>query len=265
MQRQKGRKSGEFNLVYPRTFVESRPPQADKSVGVYKEQTGDVSSNHGHRKRLRDKFIKSGLEAFHDYEIIELLLTLGTPRKDCKQQAKAAVKKFKGLKETLNASLEELQEIKGIGPLNAFGVKLFQAVAERYLKERIIGRELRIDSSKVVFNYLYQSMQKEKREVFKVFYLNNTNKVLDVEDIFRGTVDQAVIYPREIIKSALDKNTTRLIFVHNHPSGTLTPSSYDIQITNKLKKACDAVQIELLDHIIIGRDGYYSFKANNCF
>ncbi|MCK5534730.1 DNA repair protein RadC [bacterium] len=228
-----------------------------------KKQNEDISFKAGHRKRLRDKFLKHGLKAFYDYEIIELLLTLGTPRKDCKQQAKEAVKRFKGLKGTLEASIEELGKIKDIGPLNAFGIKLFQAVAERYLQERIINTEFKIDSAKVIFDYLYQSMQKEKKELFKVFYLNNANKILEIEDIFCGTVDHIVIYPREIIKSALDRNATRLIFVHNHPSGNLKPSSCDIQITQELKNACHAVQIELLDHIIISRDGYYSFKANN--
>ncbi len=223
----------------------------------------NISFKAGHRKRLRDKFLKYGLKVFYDYEIIELLLTLGTPRKDCKQQAKEAIKKFKGLKETLEASVEELQEIRNIGPLNAFGIKLFQAVAERYLEEKIVDNEFKTDSAKVIFDYLCQSMRKEKKELFKVFYLNNTNKVLKIEDVFCGTVDQVVIYPREIIKSALDKNATRLIFVHNHPSGNLKPSSYDIQVTRELKNACQAVQIELLDHIIIGRDGYYSFKADN--
>lgn len=223
----------------------------------------ETKSREGHRKRLREKFIKSGLKGFHEYEIIELLLTLGTPRKDCKQQAKEAVKKFKGLHGVLEASLEELQEIKGIGPVNAFGIKLFQTVAERYLREKIVGKELILKSSEAVFNYLYQSMQKEKKEVFKVFHLDSANKILDVEEIFRGTVDQAAIYPREVIKSALKKNATRLVFAHNHLSGNLNPSDQDVQITKELKKACESVQIELLDHIIIGRNDYYSFRANN--
>lgn len=225
-------------------------------------------SREGHRKRLRGKFIKSGLNAFHDYEIIELLLTLGTFRKDCKQQAKAAIKKFKGLKGVLNASPDELQEIKGIGPVNAFGIKLFQAVAERYLKERIIKQKIMLKSSQAVFDYLYQSMQKEKEEVFKVLYLNDANIVLDIDDLFRGTINQAVIYPREVIKSALAKRATRIILAHNHPSGNLKPSESDIEITKRLKKACAAVEIEILEHIIIGKDNFgkdafYSFRENS--
>ncbi len=218
--------------------------------------------NEGHRKRLRDKFLKTGLGSFHDYEVIELLFTLGTPRKDCKQQAKEAIKKFKGLRGVLEASLGELQKIKGIGPVNAFGIKLFQQVSERYLKERIIRERLALKTPKTVFDYLYQSMQKEKEEVFKVFYLNSSNKVLDAKEIFRGTVDQAVIYPREVIKSALEKNATRLIFAHNHPSGNPKPSEHDIEITKRLKNSCDTVEIEILDHLIIGTSQYFSFREH---
>lgn len=216
----------------------------------------------GHRKRLRDKFLRAGIAALHDYEIVELLLTLGTPRKDCKDQAKEAIKKFGGLKGVLEASPQELRELKGIGPINAFGIKLFQAIAEQYLKEKVVKEKLILKSSKAAFDYLYQSMQKEKQEVFKVFYLTDSNKVLDIEELFRGTIDQTAIYPREVIKSALNKNATRLIFAHNHPSGNLNPSEHDIQLTKELEKACDSVDITLVDHIIIGEDEYYSFRAN---
>lgn len=227
----------------------------------------NTQKREGHRKRLRDKFLKRGLEALHDYEIIELLLTLGTPRKDCKQQAKEAIKKFKGLRGVLEASIDYLQEIKGIGPINAFGIKLFQELAEKYLKEKVINQKLLLKSSKAVFDYLFQSMQKEKKEVFKIFYLNDANKVLDIDEINYGTTDQIVIYRREIIKSAFKKNATRIIIAHNHPSGSLKPSESDIEITKKMKKSCDSVDIEILDHIIIGKnelgkDDYFSFRNN---
>jgi DNA repair protein RadC len=218
--------------------------------------------NEGHRKRLIHKFLKTGLGSLNDYEVVELLLTLGTPRKDCKPQAKEAIKKFKSLRGVLEASLGELQKIKGIGPVNAFGIKLFQQVSERYLKERLIKKRLALKTPKAVFDYLYQSMQKEKEEVFKVFYLNSSNKLLDEKEIFRGTVDQAVIYPREVIKSALEKNATRLIFAHNHPSGNPKPSEHDIEITKRLKSSCDTVEIEILDHLIIGISQYFSFREH---
>lgn len=217
----------------------------------------------GHRKRLRNKFSEVGLEALHDYEVIELLLTLGTPRKDCKDQAKEAIKKFKNLQGVLDASLKELQEIKGIGQVNAFGIKLFQAISERYLKNKILGKEVVLKSPESVIDYLCQSMKKEKEEVLKILYLNNSNKILDVQELFRGTVNQAVIYPREVVKRALEKGATRIILAHNHPAGNPKPSEHDLEITFELKNACASVQIEILDHIIIGEKEHYSFHKNN--
>ena len=121
----------------------------------------------GHRKRLREKFARSGLAGFHDYEIIELLLSLGTPRKDCKQQAKEAIEKFKTLRGVLEAPPEELQQIKGIGPQNAFGIKLVQEAAREFLKEKIIDKPI-YKSSQEIFDYLYHSMRDLKKELFKI-------------------------------------------------------------------------------------------------
>lgn len=213
----------------------------------------------GHRKRLRDKFLRAGLCAFHDYEIVELLLTLGTPRKDCKQQAKDAIKKLKGLKGVLEASLEELQEINGIGPVNAFGIKLFQEVSEQYLKERIIGEKIVLKSSKTVFDYLYQSMQKEKKEVFKVLFLDGKNKLMKTEDLFEGSLTSSAVYPREIMKKAIKYDAVALVFVHNHPSGVPEPSESDKKITENLVFAGNIMEIKILDHIIIGDNKYFSF------
>ncbi|MCK4359819.1 MAG: DNA repair protein RadC [Candidatus Cloacimonetes bacterium] len=213
----------------------------------------------GHRKRLREKFIKSGISGFHDYEIVELLLTLGTPRKDCKQQGKEAIKKFKSLKSVLEAPMDKLQEINGIGPHNAFGIKLFQEISERYLKERIIGKKIKLKSSKEVYDYLFQSMQKNKKEIFKVLFLDAKNKIINTEDLFEGSLDISVVYPREIIKKAIQYNAVSLIFVHNHPSGNPEPSQSDKDITKNLVNSCKVMQIKILDHIIIGDNRYFSF------
>lgn len=220
---------------------------------------GRKHKGEGHRGRLRDKFLKAGLEAFHDYEIVELLLTLGTPRKDCKQQAKDAIKKFKGFKGVLDASLEELQEIKGIGPINAFGIKLFQEISEQYLKKKIIGKEIILTSSKAVFDYLYQSMQKNKKEIFKVLFLNGKNKLIEVEDLFEGSLTSSAVYTRNIMKKALRYNAVALILAHNHPSGDPSPSESDNKITKGLVSAGNIMEVKVLDHIIIGNNKYYSF------
>jgi len=180
----------------------------------------------GHRKRLRERFIKSGLKGFHDYEIIELLLTLGTPRKDCKQQAKEAIRRFKSLRGVLEAPPEELQQIAGIGPHSTFGIKLVQEVAREFLKEKIIDKPV-YQSAKEIFDYLYHSMRDLKKEVFKVIYLNSQNQIIETEDLFAGTLDKSFISPREVMEQAIKYNAVSLIFIHNHPAGNPTPSLSD--------------------------------------
>jgi len=214
----------------------------------------------GHRKRLRERFLKSGLDGFADYEVVELLLSLGTPRKDCKPQAKEALKKFKNLRGVLSASLEELQQIDGIGPHSAFGIKLMQDVARKYLKEQIIDKPV-FQSSQEIFDYLYHSMRDLKTEVFKVLYLTNQTQIIDTADMFAGTVNSAAIAPRQIVEQALAHNAAALIFAHNHPTGICEPSKSDKDITRDLVFAGGTVQIKILDHLIIGNNRYYSFAG----
>ncbi len=214
----------------------------------------------GHRKRLREKFIKSGVAGFHDYEIIELLLSLGTPRKDCKQQAKEAIKKFKSLRGVLEASPEELQQIDGIGPHSAFGIKLVQEVAREFLKKKIIDKPI-YKSSQEIFDYLYHSMRDLKKEVFKVLYLNSQNQIIDTANLFEGTITNSSISPRQVMESAIKHNAASLIFVHNHPSGNPEPSPNDKEITKDLLYAASIMQIKVLDHIIIGNNRYFSFAG----
>ena len=218
------------------------------------------NTTEGHRKRLRERFIKSGLKGFHDYEIVELLLTLGTPRKDCKQQAKEAIKKFKTLRGVLEASTEELQQIDGIGPHSAFGIKLVQAVARKFLKEKIIDKSI-YKSAQEVFDYLYHSMRDLEKEVFKVIYLNSQNQIIETEDLFSGTPDKSFISPREVMERAIKHYAVSLIFVHNHPSGNPEPSTSDKELTRDLLYAASIMQIKVLDHIIIGENRYFSFAG----
>ena len=217
-------------------------------------------SLQGHRRRLREKFIKSGLAGFHDYEIIELLLTLGSPRKDCKLQAKEAIEKFKTLRGVLEASPEELQQISGIGPHSAFGIKLVQEVARKYLKERIVDKPV-YKSAQEIFDYLYHSMRDLKKEVFKVIYLNSQNQIIEIADVFQGTVDSSFISPREVMEGAIKYNAASVIFVHNHPSGDPGPSKNDKDVTRDLVYAGSIMRIRVLDHIIIGDNRYFSFAG----
>jgi DNA repair protein RadC len=214
----------------------------------------------GHRKRLRERFLKAKLKGFQDYEIVELLLTLGSPRKDCKQPAKEAIKRFKTLRGVLEASPDELQQIDGIGPHNAFGIKLVQEVAREFLKEKIIKQPV-YNSAKEVFDYLYHSMRDLKKEVFKVIYLNAQNQILEVEGLFEGTINASSVYPREIMRAAIKQSATSLIFVHNHPSGNPEPSANDRALTRDLVYAGRIMQIKVLDHVIIGDNKYFSFAG----
>ena len=218
----------------------------------------DGGKTEGHRKRLREKFIKSGLAGFHDYEIIELLLTLGSPRKDCKQQAKEAIKRFKSLRGVLEAPLEELQEIDGIGPHSAFGIKMVQEVAREFLKERILDKPI-YKSAQEIFDYLYHSMRDLRKEVFKVIYLNSQSQIIETADLFEGTVNSTAIAPREIVESAIKNNAVSLIFAHNHPSGIPEPSKSDKELTRDLVYAGSIMHIRILDHLIIGDNRYFSF------
>ena len=221
-----------------------------------------ISENEtaGHRKRLREKFLKSGLQGFHDYEIIELLLSLGTPRRDCKPQAKEALKRFKTLRGVLEAPLEELQQIEGIGAHSAFGIKLVQEVAREFLKEKILDKPV-YKSAQEIFDYLYHSMRDLRKEVFKVIYLNSQNQIIETEDLFEGTVNSSSVSPREVIEGAIKHNAVSLIFVHNHPSGSPEPSQSDKDLTRDLIYACSIMRIKVLDHVIIGNNKYFSFAG----
>ena len=212
----------------------------------------------GHRRRLREKFLTSGLDGFHDYEVIELLLTLGTPRKDCKAAAKKALKRFKGLPGVFEASAEELCEVEGIGAKNLLGLKLVKAAAGRYLAANISYKDP-LNNSGDLFDYLYHRMRDKAREEFLTLFLDAKNRVVFIETLFQGTVTSSFVYPREVVREALKHQAAAVIFAHNHPSGDPQPSNEDVIITRRLVFACRVVGITVHEHIIIGGNRYYSF------
>lgn len=229
--------------------------------GPVSPREGSLHRGEGHRGRLRERFLQGGLTGFLDYEIVELLLTLGTPRTDCKETARRALERFGSWKAVIDAPPELLREVRGIGPRNVFGLVLVREAAREYLAEKTREKPL-VGSPKAAFDYLRSALSGRRQEVFTVLYLNNANRVLAAEELFEGTVDQAVVHPREVIVSALKRNASRLVFAHNHTGGTLRPSREDIEITARLKTACAAVGIEVLDHVIVGEDGCFSLREN---
>src|SRR3989338_4097313 len=157
----------------------------------------EKSQGIGHRSRLRQMFLQSGLDGFLDYEIIELLLTLGQPRKDCKPIAKEVVKKFGNLKDALDSSSEELQKIKGIGPSNIFGLKLFQAISERYAKE-VMVHKVKFNSPESVASYLQKAIGRERKERFIILSLDSRLQLIKISNISMGSINSAVVHPREV-------------------------------------------------------------------
>ena len=213
----------------------------------------------GHRQRLRDKFLAQGIEAFTDAEIIELLLTFGTPRSDCKEAARALLTQFGSLPAVLDAAPVQLQQVKGVGPKNTFALHFIQGAARRYLHQLVVGKEY-VRSSREVADYLIHSMRGLQHEVLTVVFLDAAHAVLDATVVAEGTVTVNTIYPRELVKAALARNASALVIAHNHPSGSLTPSRQDSELTRSLYLVCSFMHLDLLDHLIIGAgDQVYSF------
>lgn len=221
--------------------------------------SSDLDKGAGHRQRLREKFQSQGIDAFSDEEIIELLLILGTPRRDCKPAARAALKRFGSLAAVLEADQNSLAQIPGIGQASCFAVHFVHGVARRYLKRRLEQKNY-LRSSREVGEYLQHSMRDLPHEVLKVIHLDASHAIINCETAATGTITASTVYPRELIKRALHHNAAAMIIAHNHPSGSLTPSRDDIHLTGALYMACAMMHIQLLDHLIVGEgDKPYSF------
>lgn len=214
----------------------------------------------GHRQRLREKFLQHGLDKFTEEEIIELLLTFGTPRRDCKQAARSLLKEFGSIRSVFEAELSELAKVKGLGTNNPVAIKFINAVAGKYLEQRLVGREY-LSSSRKVHEYLKHHMENLPKEIFKVIFLDGANSVLALEDISHGTVGRASVHPRELIERALFHQASGLVFAHNHPSGKTRPSPEDFRLTRQLVHAAQLVEMRVVEHLIVGRDSeYFSFR-----
>lgn len=213
----------------------------------------------GHRERLREKYLQGGYFAFHEYEVLELLLTYVIPRKDTKPIAKDLIEKFGSLDGVVTASIEELYSISGIKENSAIFVKLLGDLSKNLYKGEIKKEGIQLKDKNSLIRYLRSEIGFSSREEFRVIFLNNYNMLVGSETLFIGTIDKSAVYPREIVEKVLYYKAKGIIFAHNHPSGNLRPSKQDIQITEHMQEALDLIDVKLLEHIIITQDGYFSF------
>ena len=212
-----------------------------------------------HRKRLKARFERAGIEGLQDYELLEMLLFYALPRKDVKPLAKDLLTRFGSLKGVLDSGSATLREIPGIGRQAAIFIRLVRDIGSLYLQQRAEEKE-QISSTKELIDYCLSSMGGLKDEHFAVIYLNARNKIIKVETIQEGIVNQAVVYPRKVLEKALAHKASAIILVHNHPSGHVRPSDADIRLTRVLQDAARIMDIALHDHLIVGENRFFSFR-----
>lgn len=216
----------------------------------------------GHRQRIKEKYEKSGINGWLDYEILELVLSYAISRKDTKPIAKELLSRFKTINGVLDSDGKELRTITGVSDHTVLFLSLLKDITILYLENELHNKDL-LSSPQVVYNYLKASLKGAVDEEFKILFLNNRNQLITVETLNTGTVNQSVVYPRKVVERALYNHAVSVIIAHNHPAGMLQPSKEDCTITKVIKDALKTVDITLLDHIIIGNNDYFSFKNNN--
>lgn len=232
------------------------PQQPSDTTGDLKEEV----HYHGHRQRLRERFMEGGAGALADYELLELVLFRAIPRRDVKPLAKALIKRFGSFAETVAARPERLREIEGLGEAAIIEIKLAEAVATRLARGKIEARQS-LSSFLDVLDYCRTAMAYADREEFRVLFLDKRNALIADEVQGVGTVDHTPVYPREIIRRALELGASALILAHNHPSGDPTPSAADIRMTKDIVSIAEPFGIAVHDHLIVGKHGQTSFRG----
>ena len=215
----------------------------------------------GHRQRIKEKYEKSGMDGWHDYEVLELALSYAIPRKDTKPIAKDLLARFKSFNAILDADTKELATVKGISKHSALFLRFLKDVSVLYMEKGIHGRDL-LSSPQVVFDYLKVALKGLADEEFKMLFLDSRNQLIAMEGLKAGTVNRSVVFPRKVVERALYHHAVGVIIAHNHPAGSLEPSVEDQDITKAIQDALKTVDIKLLDHIIIGGNEYFSFKES---
>jgi DNA repair protein RadC len=221
-------------------------------------------AHHGHRQRLRDRFSSGGADAMPDYELLELVLFRAVPRQDTKPIAKQLIAKFGSFADVMAAPSGRLKEVKGVGDKVVFELKLVHAAALRMARNTVLQKPA-LTSWTALIDYCTAAMAYDDRENFRILFLDRKNVLIADEVQQRGTVDHTPVYPREVVKRALELSASAIILVHNHPSGDPTPSQADISMTHQIIDVASKLGIAVHDHIIIGRKGHASFKAMKLF
>lgn len=222
-----------------------------------------MSKAPGHRERLRERFEKSGFNGFHDYEVLEFLLTFIFRQGDVKPLAKELIKTFGSFSKVLDASVEELENIKGIGKASALSLHAFRETMAYYFQNHATVDKEQITKMSALVEMLRASIGHKQNEILFAVFLNAKNEVLATKELGEGTVSQASAFPRKIVEEALKQKATSIILAHNHPGGVAEPSEHDERITTEIQKALALVEISLQDHIILANKEYYSFKRNS--
>jgi len=224
-----------------------------------KSQPKVKDHRHGHRARLRDRFLEGGGAGMPEYELLELLLILAIPRRDVKPLSKELIAHFGSYSAVLSAEVDALRSVKGLGETAVAAIKSVQASA-LYLARAEAQQKTILTNWKAVTGYLQGAMAHLPREQFRLLFLDKKNALIVDEALSDGTIDQTAVYPREILKRALACDASAIILVHNHPSGDPTPSRMDVEMTKEVAAACAKVGIQVHDHIIVGKFGQTSFK-----
>jgi DNA repair protein RadC len=218
-----------------------------------------ATSMAGHRARIRNRFLAAGGDAIADHELIEMILFLALPRRDTKPIARDLIARFGSYAAAISASVPELLGIEGLGEAGVAALKIVKTSAERLAKAEVLYRPVLSNWDRLM-EYLTAVLAREKIEQFRILFLDNRNRLLADEAQAKGTVNHTPVYPREVVKRALDLHATAIILVHNHPSGDPSPSQDDIEMTAEIKKAAASLGIVLHDHIIIGNGRWISFR-----
>ena len=219
----------------------------------------DIPHYKYHRQRLKKKFTVSGVDAFYDYEALELLLSYAIPQKDVKPLAKDLLKNFGSLKGVMDASIRDLEGVTGIGMHTAVLIKLVKDMGSMYLKEKAKEKP-QITCTRELLDYCKTTIGGLKDERFCVIYLDAQNKITGMETIQEGIVNQAVVYPRKVLENALEQKASAIILVHNHPSGNVKPSDADIRLTKTIRDTARMLDILVHDHVIVGENRFFSFR-----